>query len=76
MFIPNDYMLDKSEEEIIQELATLVDDLYANGSYSMYGHGLNESIASCVVELGYQKKIKLNMPNYNQEMEDYLNPDG
>ena len=73
MFIQN---LDKSEKEILQELATLVDDLYANGSYSMYGHGLNESIVSCVVELGYKKKIKLNMPNYNQEMEDYLNPDG
>tara|TARA_R110002012_G_scaffold143270_1_gene301462 strand:- start:65 stop:286 length:222 start_codon:yes stop_codon:yes gene_type:complete len=73
MFIQN---LDKSEEEILQELATLVDDLYSNGSHSMYGHGLNESIVACVVELGYQKKIKLNMPNYNQEMEDYLNPDG
>ena len=61
---------DKSEEEILQELASLVDDLYANGSYSMYGHGLNESIIACVVELGYQKNIKLNMPKYDQKIKD------
>tara|TARA_R100001377_G_scaffold57753_1_gene34470 strand:- start:123 stop:344 length:222 start_codon:yes stop_codon:yes gene_type:complete len=61
---------DKSEKEILQELATLVDDLYLNGSYSMYGHSLNESIVACVVELGYQKKIKLNMPKYDQEMQN------
>tara|TARA_R110001632_G_C11270058_1_gene410758 strand:+ start:71 stop:298 length:228 start_codon:yes stop_codon:yes gene_type:complete len=70
MFIQNDYMLDKSEKEILQELATLVDDLYSNGSYSMYGHSLNESIVACVVELGYQKKIKLNMPKYDQKIKD------
>tara|TARA_R100000544_G_scaffold6373_1_gene2446 strand:- start:323 stop:529 length:207 start_codon:yes stop_codon:yes gene_type:complete len=63
-------MLDKLEKKILQELATLVDDLYSNGSYSMYGHSLNESIVACVVELGYQKKIKLNMPKYDQEMQN------
>ena len=68
--------IEESEKEIMQKLATLIDKLYSNGAHSMYGHNLNEAIVDCFLNLSSKRKIKVNMPSYDEDMENYLNPKG
>mgnify|MGYP003625283216 FL=1 len=60
--------LNKTEKELINELGSLIDELYSNGANSMYGHGINESLVISILELSYKRKVTLNMPNYDESI--------
>ena len=63
---PEEYSV-LSEKQMIVHLGTVADEIFSNGSYSMYGHSLLDELMSSIYDLANSKGIKLNTPAYNEK---------
>ena len=64
--IPEQYTV-LSEKQLITHLGTVADEIFSNGSHSMYGHSLLEELMNAVYDLANSKGIKIHTPAYNEK---------
>ena len=63
---PEEYSV-LSEKQMIVHLGTIADEIYNNGAYSMYGHGLLKELMESIYDLANSKGIQLITPAYNEK---------